>query len=52
MVIILTLVGMRVLALASHRWEPSGEEKTIENDLCFLGLVGMLDVCGHVIVVL
>lgn len=35
--------GMRVLALASHKWEISGEEKTIENDLCFLGLVGILD---------
>lgn len=33
---------MRVLAMASHKWEPSREEGTIENDLCFLGLVGII----------
>jgi P-type Ca2+ transporter type 2C len=38
--------GMRVLAVAFHDWdEPPGEnnEKTLENDLVFIGLFGMID---------
>eukprot|EP00026_Physarum_polycephalum_P001346 Phypoly_transcript_01347.p1 GENE.Phypoly_transcript_01347~~Phypoly_transcript_01347.p1 ORF type:complete len:768 (+),score=126.76 Phypoly_transcript_01347:1095-3398(+) len=35
--------GMRVLALGSHKWESSGGEDAIEHDLCFLGLIGIID---------